>query len=199
MPESNCYFDFDNTIKVLTLIIGVLGLGKALVEYTKAQRWKKAEFLAKEVKDFYADKNVQRALLMLDWSIIDIPLFEIEQKQDGIKTFLFKDDMFIQALKHHTETLFTDEETVIRQTVDEFLVKLSMFQSYIDSKLAKPKDLEPYFSYWIKLIGDKEVERKSQEFFNQLWKFINYYDYNQIIKLFKSFGYDILTGKKPRS
>jgi len=195
MPES--HFDFDNTIKVLTLIIGVLGLGKALIEYTKAQRWKKAEFLAKEVKDFYADKNVQRALLMLDWNIVDIPLFEIEQKKDGIKTFLFEDEMFIRALKHHDETMFTDEETIIRQTMDEFLVKLSMFQSYIDSKLIKPKDLEPYFSYWIKLIGNKDAERKSIACFNQLWRFINYYDYNQIIKLFKNFDYDIVTEKEP--
>jgi hypothetical protein len=134
---------------------------------------------------------------MLDWSIINIPIFENDQNRGGIITFLFSDEMFIQALKHHSETMFTDEETIIRQAVDEFLVKLSMFQSYIDSKLIKPKDLEPYFYYWIKLICDRDIERKAKDFFHQLWKFINYYDYSQIIKLFRNFNYDIITEKEP--
>ena len=70
--------NFEKTIKLMTLIIGGLGFLKALVEYTKAQRWKKAEFLAREVKEFFADAYVQRALLMLDWNKVDIQLFENE-------------------------------------------------------------------------------------------------------------------------
>ena len=188
---------FDDIAKLLTLIFGGLGLVKALFEYTKAQKWKKAEFLAKEVKDFYADKSVQRALLMLDWNIIPIPLFDSEVKSNNEKTFNFDDDIFENALKHHNETTFSDNETIVRKTMDEFLVKFSMFQNYIDSRLIKTSDLKPYFDYWIHLIGNSKLDRKSKGKFQQLWKFINYYEYNQIIKLFGNFGFDIRTSKIP--
>jgi hypothetical protein len=181
--------DFAKTVQLFTLIVGVIGLCKAIVEYTKAQRWKKAEFLAKEVKEFFADTNVQRALLMLDWNIVYIPLFENEI--EGKKTFLFEDNMLISALKHHNESDFNSEETVIRQTIDEFLFKLGMFQNYIDSKLIAKKDIEPYLSYWINLIGDINTDRKAAQCFKQLWNFINYYEYKAVIKLLKSFGYGI--------
>ncbi len=188
-------FTFDNIIKFLTLAVGVVGLFKVLLEYTKAQKWKKAEFLAKEVKEFFADANIQRALLMLDWNIIDIPLFENEIENK--KSFLFKDEMLINSLKHHDETYFTDEESIIRQTFDDFLFKLGMFQNYIDSKLISKKDVEPYLSYWINLIGDLSRKRKDEQCFKQLWKFTNYYEYKPIIKLLKSFGYNITTDNHP--
>ncbi|MEI6949619.1 hypothetical protein V9K67_20700 [Paraflavisolibacter sp. H34] len=187
--------DFEKTVKFLTLIVGAIGLFKALIEYTKAQRWKKAEFLAKEVKEFFADNDVQRALLMLDWSIVDIPLFENEIEDK--KKFSFNDLMLVTALRHHNETYFTDEETIIRQTFDEFLFKLGMFQNYIDSKLITKKDIEPYLSYWINLIGNIDLERKDEQCFRQLWRFINYYDYKPVIKLFESFKYNITTEKMP--
>ena len=103
--------------------------------------------------------------------------------------------MLTSALKHHDEAYFTDEETVIRQTMDEFLFKLGMFQNYIDSKLITKKDVQPYLSYWINLVADKNLKRKDEACFRQLWKFIKYYEYNPVIKLFKSFDYDIDTDK----
>jgi hypothetical protein len=197
MCEIIDYWTFDNIVTILTLIIGVIGLTKALVEYTRAQKWKKAEFLAKEVKDFYADKSVQRALLMLDWNIISIPLFDSEMKSNNQKTFDFDDEIFEKALKHHNETTFVENETIVRKTMDDFLVKLSMFQNYIDSGLIKTKDLKPYFDYWIELIGNDKLDRKSKGKFEQLWRFINYYEYRQIIKLFDNFGYNIKTEERP--
>jgi hypothetical protein len=187
--------DFEKLIKGLTVIVALAGLFKAVIEYTKAQKWKKAEFLAKEIKEFFADKNVQRALLMLDWNIIHIKLFEgeIENKTK----FEFKDVMIESSLRHHTETYFTPEESIIRQTFDDFLFKLGMFQNYIDSKLISKKDIEPYLGYWINLIGDLSLNRKQEQHFKQLWRFINYYEYRPIIKLFKSFNYDIITEKIP--
>ena len=183
--------NLDNIVKFTTLGIGTLGLYKALIEYARAQKWKKAEFLAKEVKEFFADENVKRALIMLDWNIIDINLFNGEI--EGKSKFPFVDDMLESALKHHNEALFSEEETVIRKTFDDFLFKLGMFQNYIDSKLISKKDIEPYLIYWIDLICNLTLERKEGKCLKQLWKFINYYDYKPVIKLFKGFNYDIVT------
>jgi hypothetical protein len=47
MSETNYYFNPDNIIKQLILIVGILGLSKALLEYTKAQRWEKGRVSGK--------------------------------------------------------------------------------------------------------------------------------------------------------
>lgn len=185
--------DFDKTIKFWTFLIAAIGVVKALFEYTKAQKWKKAEFLAKEIKEFHADENVQRAFLMLDWNLVDIKLFDGEI--DGKKQFAFNDTMFFNALKHHDEANFTVEEAIIRQIFDDFLFKLGMFQSYIDSKLVTKTDVENYLIYWINLIAKPKAGRKEEKCFIQFWKFISYYDYEKVIKLFENFDYDI---KQPK-
>src|SRR5712691_11440775 len=60
---------------------GLLGTGAALIfgylQYQKADRWKRAEFLAKEMKDFFGDPDVQNVLLMIDWSPRRVNLFRI--------------------------------------------------------------------------------------------------------------------------
>lgn len=183
MPKS------ENLFQDITLLLGLIGVIKALIEYRKAQSWKKAEFLAKEMKEFFADKNVQRALLILDWNVIDITLFEHEA--DNKTKFRFIDSMLERSLKHHEEAIFSEEEAIIRQIMDNFLFKLGMFQNYIDSKLISKKDIEPYLQYWIELIGKSKDGKKDEHIINQLWVFINYYGYNSVIKLVENFGYTI--------
>jgi hypothetical protein len=39
-----------------------------LYQYVKAQRWKRREFIAAQIKDFEADKKIQLAMTMLDWN-----------------------------------------------------------------------------------------------------------------------------------
>jgi hypothetical protein len=179
----------DTIIKLLTLLLAVIALFKGLYEYRKAQQWKKAEFLAKEVKEFYADENVDRALKMLDWNWMTIPLFENEI--EGRKSFEFKDEMLITSLSKHDESEFTEEETVIRLIMDDFLYRLGMFQNYIESKLIKKEDLVPYLLYWIKILGDPNLNRKQKKYILAIWEFINHYEYYTVIKLLKTFGYNI--------
>lgn len=174
----------DDTIKILTITLAFLGLLKALFEYTKAQKWKKAEFLAKEMKEFFADVDVKNATLMLDWN-------EIEIHTNCDQHFLFTDNLLKEALKHHKERTFPGELATVRQIFDNFLFKLGMFQSYIESNLVSKKDLEPYLKYWIEIIADPQKMRKNDEDIKQLWKFINNYEYEAIVKLFKNFGYNI--------
>ena len=180
-------FDLELWIKILTDFVALLTLVKAIYEYVKAQKWKKAEFLAKEVKEFYANVDVQNALLMLDWNEIEIEIPIGEQD-----SFVFNDKMFKSALiPHQIKEDFTSEETKIRLTFDEFLFKFGMFQNYVDSGLIKSEDLRPYFNYFIDLMGDLSQNRKHADCLKQLWIYIVFYNFIPVIKLLKSFGYDI--------
>jgi hypothetical protein len=45
---------------------------RATAQAKEQQTWKKAEFLANEVKDFYADKRIERVTHIVDWSTCKI-------------------------------------------------------------------------------------------------------------------------------
>jgi hypothetical protein len=62
-------------------LIKIIGYGAAtvtfvlgLAQYIKAERWKRAEFIAKETKDFFDRPEVGCALLMIDWAQRRVPL-----------------------------------------------------------------------------------------------------------------------------
>lgn len=62
------------TAKQLTLAQGnyrtnVESYNESLKKTAHEQRWKKAEFIAKEAREFYADKRVERVVYMLDWGV----------------------------------------------------------------------------------------------------------------------------------
>src|SRR5689334_2842815 len=60
-------------------ILGFGGSSFALIfgyfQYRKADQWKRAEFLAKEMKEFFEDSDVRNVLLMIDWAPRRINLF----------------------------------------------------------------------------------------------------------------------------
>ena len=52
-------------IKIVGALI-VFGIG--LQRYLKAQKWKRGEFIAAQIKEFEADSKVQLCMAMLDWN-----------------------------------------------------------------------------------------------------------------------------------
>jgi hypothetical protein len=48
----------------------------AVSTYYRTERWKRAEFVAQEMKEFFATARVQRALLLIDWGERRIRLLE---------------------------------------------------------------------------------------------------------------------------
>ena len=57
----------------LLTLAGIIGSGIALgfgfIQYRKAELWKRAEFLAKEMKAFFDDRCVQNVTAMIDWGL----------------------------------------------------------------------------------------------------------------------------------
>ncbi len=175
-------FDPDLAIKISTLIISLFVFFKGIKEYRKAQKWKKLEFVSKEIKEFFNDSNVKRALFLLDWNskIFDIDILKESREID----LNFNDEDIIRALKTHNERLsFSDKEIAIKRVFDSLFDRLTMFENYIETGLVTAKDLQPYLTYWIRILTDSNNVRKSEEIRTQLWKYIDEYGYIKVRNL----------------
>ena len=175
-------------IKVGAFIISLILLVKGIYEYSKAQKWKKAEFISKEIKDFLSDLDIKRALIMLDWNSNELDLKTNEIP--GKSKLYFDDNLIISALQTHLQSpVFSDEEAVIKGIFDIFLDRLTMFDIYIETGLIRTKDIKPYLIYWIQIIADKQNNRKSTDVKDQIWKYIDEYGYERIRLFCNRFGF----------
>jgi hypothetical protein len=79
-----------NQIELAKLIaqgLGLIGTFIAAVlavrTYRRTEQWKRAEFVAKEMKEFFDNLRVQNALLLIDWGIRRIPLLSETAPDNG--------------------------------------------------------------------------------------------------------------------
>lgn len=182
----------DLTIKAIGVIVAIIGAIVAIREYKKKQAWTKSEFLAKEIKYFFDDFDVKRALWMLDWHAFTIPL---AQEEMGYRTsFEFDNNLLLTSLSDHNvrfkgkqfpdeDEEYTPEETQIRVIFDSFFQKLGGFQTHIDNGLFTYGDLEHYVAYYVKIIHGKDNRWKTQNIQNQIMDYIIVYKYIQVKRL----------------
>ena len=71
--------DTGNWITLAAMSGGLIAFLAGLTQYRRAQRWKRAEFVAGEMKEFKADPWVRNALLLLDWNERAIDLFPMNR------------------------------------------------------------------------------------------------------------------------
>lgn len=173
------YIDWELCFKIAALVISLAVFIKGIYEYTKAQRWKKAEFVSKEIKEFFNDFEIKRALVLLDWNSNDLELKPSEMA--GRSKIHFTDNLIESALHTHKQVpTFTDEEVIIKAIFDTFFERLTMFYNYIETKLIEAKDIKPYLIYWINILADDNNDRKPQNVRKQIWIYIEEYGYSRI-------------------
>jgi hypothetical protein len=183
--------DAGDIIALIGVILGLTVFSTGLIQYVKAQNWKKAEFVANEMKEFESRHAVIVTMQMLDWNKRWIELYpEKELKERNV---IFKDEILETALMPHYDYTkgYERDEVRIRDYFDIFLDGLERFEHFIQSGLIKIDDIKPYLDYWIHLIGQSDSKRKSIEFYSTLWNYIDSYEYIGIQNLLKRFGYDI--------
>jgi hypothetical protein len=129
-------------------------------------------------------------MLMLDWNQREIKLSDKPDRE------IFKIDAeLLKALQPKTyfneEGGFTPEQSLIRDHFDTFFDYLEKFDSFIEVGLVEEKDFLPYLYYWINLIGNKNSDRKSPEFYEMLWSYIDYFGYEKVQRFMLRYGYSI--------
>lgn len=170
--------ELDIWIKIIAGITVIILFFKGLARYNKEQIWKRKEFVAKEIKEFFEKKTVQNVLHMLDWEIRKIELFpEAEKPEDRLVTV--DRALLNSALRiHGKDTKFSKEEVAIRDAFDYFLDQLIRFEHFIENDLVTRDDFKPYFKYWSDLIN-KQLDEETR---HALIGFIRTYEYTEVIR-----------------
>jgi hypothetical protein len=206
----------DHRIELAKLAVAIIGLAGTIVaaviairSFRRTERWKRAEFLAHEMKEFFADPRVQTALLLIDWGSRRISL--IDGGGAAQQKVLVTRDLQVHALLPHTlldETLgsdgeagnaadvqqmrrYTPEEAAIRDCYDTFLDGLERFSSYTQTGLVGVSELRPYLDYWIEDIHSPAKDRKDAAWSAALIVYIQFYRFSGVQWLFRAFGCSI--------
>jgi hypothetical protein len=139
----------DDLLKALVLLGAVLAFIVGLVQYRRAQHWKRVEWVAQEMKGLFGDPVVQAALQMFEWGSRRIPLYP-DRKEESERYVRLKNEIVADALLPHEDRAdgFSDQEMDIRAAFDRLLDGLERFHSYVVTGLVELRDLQPYLKYW---------------------------------------------------
>lgn len=204
----------EHQLTIFGLIGTVIALVFGYVQYRKADRWKRAEFLAKELKEFFDDPDVKNVLLMIDWGSRRINLLHIDDKNPERYPLVTR-RLQVSALMPHTllvsnggsdaegekmsessgsedwTSKFSVEEARIRDSYDRFLDYLERFASYVQSKLVSVKEIDPYLRYWINDIAAYTENADDAAWTCTLFSYIEFYGFSKVQDLFRRYGYGI--------
>lgn len=201
-----------NDIKYAVKVAGAFGslvaFAIAVSTYYRTERWKRAEFLAREMKEFFTAPRVQKAMLLIDWGKRRIQLLEDRAADQSV--VVVDRAMQVRGLRPHVlvsgdasdpvamevaDTTdidrFTQPEAAIRDCYDAFLDGLERFASYMKTGLTDVASLRPYIGYWIDDIAAPTTNPDDAAWSAALLTYICYYRYTGVLWLFKEFGEDI--------
>lgn len=166
---------FMTTLKdFIVPLLAILTFVKAIVEYVKVLKWKKSEFLSKEIKEFYSDDDINLICKLLDWNAR-----KIELNGELVKI----DDNFLESalLTHRKKAKFSEHEAILRDKFDYFFDRLSYFNIYIENNLVSEKETIKYLSYYLDILVN--VGRKDEKLVKMFNEYVDYYEFTNVRKL----------------
>jgi hypothetical protein len=206
----------DSEVELAKLAVSILGLGGTLVAaiiavrtFLRTEQWKRAEFLAREMKEFFANRRVQNALTLIDWGSRGVPLLD-ESAADKGRVHVTR-ELQVHALLPHTllnegvgsdvaqtsadtassVTRYTPAESAIRDSYDAFLDGLERFSSYVQTGLIDVAELRPYLEYWIDDIHAPAKDEEDAAWSAALLTYIHFYRFAGVQWLFRTFNRSI--------
>jgi hypothetical protein len=182
-------------LEAAALVGGAVAFVVALWQYRIAQQWKRAEWVAAEMRAFLEDPWVR-----VTCTLIDCGAWKGRLPPDAEAEVLVSDDEIKVALVHHRqrEDGFTPKEALIRDAFDRFLDGMELFAAHVRSGLVLAKDFAPYLSYWAFHIhraraGDPKVDRLVQ-----LRAYASEYGYSGALALLEELaGHHAVVARRP--
>jgi hypothetical protein len=169
----------DHLLTAAALIGAGVAFVFGLIQYRRGQQWKRAEWVAQEMKQLFGDPLVQATLMMIDWGSREIMLYP-ERNNESERYVLITDAEVTRALMSHGERSdgFEPKEARIRDAFDRFLDGLERFSSYEQTKLVSIKDVRPYLKYWADNICAEPLSAGTKGRLIQLRKYMNEYGFS---------------------
>jgi hypothetical protein len=203
--------EFTYAVKIAGGVGSFVAFCIAVSTYYRTERWKRAEFLAHEMKEFFASPRVQKAMLLIDWGERRINLLENVPEDQAILPV--NRAMQVRGLRPHiivtgdlsdsegmavgdgdSKDRFSQPEAAIRDCYDAFLDGLERFASYAKTGLTNVASLRPYIGYWIEDISEPTKSPEDAAWNAALLTYISYYRFTGVLWLFERFGKDITPG-----
>lgn len=204
-------------VDIATLVFGFSGGAFGLWQYYRSNKEARARSAADELERFHADENVRTALRIIDWHSGFIPYIDDagirHQKRfsaldfhlavrphtktrSQVRTYDVVQDHYRSAYENKgvsCEDLFSPTELYVRDVLDGFFARLERIESLIENGVVDQKSFGDNFSYWLKIIGDaKHPGQNLSHFSNEkreaLLEYINHYEFDGVIRLFKRYG-----------
>lgn len=206
-------------------IAGIIGSAIALafgfVQYRKAELWKRAEFLAKEMKTFFDDRSVQNVLAMIDWGSRYVEFVpnadpgseDYPKVSRGIQVSALQPHVFLTLdgnsdaegvaaqdvpaaigdllAESVQKTKFNRVELHIRDCYDRFLDFLERFGSYLESNLVDVRELDPYLRYWVTDVVSYTKHPDEAAWTCAVLAYIEFYGFQSVQYLFLRYGFNI--------
>lgn len=172
-------------VKVVGALLAFLA---GLYQYTRAQKWKRGEFVAKQIKAFEADKKIQAALTMLDWNAREVS-FPSETTEKPLLLVVDQRLLCSALLPHESAQGYTAHEAMIRDCFDSLLDALVRFWNFVEADLISVDELRPYLIYWIRLMAGQMADWHTPAFYALLLYYIKHYGFDGAAQLIEGFGY----------
>jgi len=203
-------------IKSLVTVAGAVGsfvvFSIGLSTYLRTEKWKRAEFLANEMKEFFSTPRVQKTFLLIDWGCREVQLLEDRSADEGrvivtrqMQTMGLRPHVLLNRTGSDPEVFtvddgvsgvgFTRAEAAIRDCYDAFLDGLERFSSYVETGLIDVASLRPYIGYWIADISSPTENADDAAWCAALLTYISFYRFDGVLRLFDAFG----SGIRPSS
>jgi len=192
-------------VEIIGLVASFSAAIVALRAFLRGEQWKRAEFLAKEMKEFLDNPRVQKALLLIDWGSRRIALLDDSADDHGY--VLVTRQLQVNALLPHTflspasmeesdaissvTQRYTPSQAAIRDCYDAFLDGLERFSSYFETRLINIKQLHPYLRYWIDKIHEPVQNADDAAWKAALLTYVAFYEFPGVQSLFRAFDRSI--------
>lgn len=195
-------------------LMGLLQHQGGIAQYHHAEKWRRREFLAREMKEFFADPTIRNALLLVDWGGRRINIdhddklsrehwpYIVRAQQTAAlhpHTVVPRNADIAKAPTDRAEQLdqyaaFPPLAASIRDTFDSFLDRLGALEGFISGGLISAEELHPYLEYWIKDIASDQAPPEDLEWTLALFAYIDFYDFTGVTRLFDHYKIDIRPG-----
>jgi hypothetical protein len=174
----------DTILQGLTLVAGALAAVVGFRRYSKAQAWKRHEFVAAEIREFESMSLTRNAMLMIDWGTRNVELYPSHPDYNS-RFELVTRPLLYSALITHDKIgrPYTVPESAIRDCFDAFFGGLERFEQFMEAGLVSEGEFRPYLAYWIRSI----CEEASPELRRLLNNYVAFYHFDGVASLFRRY------------
>lgn len=171
---------------IATLSTAIFGI----IQYRRAQKWKRLEFVANEINEFESDRDIRNAKYMLDWEEKYIELYHEATDWNYDDRFILVNDEDLKASLTTPENdpnptiAYSDNQACIRDTFDILFGYFEGFYANIKTGLISFEEYYPHILYWLDILCNSQNQWKDMEFKNLVREFLIYYGYDGVIWIF---------------